>query len=51
MAKIIINSQDSFGEKISQKMIAKKEIDKNTTIFIYNNKYGQGEIRISPHST
>lgn len=48
MAKIIINSVDSFGEKISQKMIAQKTIDGNTTIFTYDNKYGKGEIRISP---
>lgn len=51
MAKIIINSADSFDEKISQKMIAQKTIENDITIFKYNNKYGQGEIRISPHST
>ncbi|MGL5001006.1 MAG: DUF1934 family protein [Cetobacterium sp.] len=51
MAKIIINSTDSFGEQISQKMIAKKELQNETTIFTYDNKYGKGEIRISPQST
>ncbi|MGL4998155.1 MAG: DUF1934 family protein [Cetobacterium sp.] len=51
MAKIIINSIDSFGEKISQKMIAKKEIQNDISIFSYDNKYGKGEIRISLHST
>ena len=48
MARIIINSLDSFGDNISQKMIAKKEVVGDTTIFTYDNKYGQGEIRISP---
>ena len=51
MAKIIINSTDSFGENISQKMIAKKVIENDVTIFTYDNKYGKGEIRISPYST
>ena len=51
MAKIIINSLDSFGEQISQKMIAKKIVDGDTTIFIYDNKHGKGEIRISPYFT
>ena len=51
MAKIIINSLDSFGEQISQKMIAKKIVDGDTTIFTYDNKHGKGEIRISPYFT
>ncbi|MGL5088710.1 MAG: DUF1934 family protein [Cetobacterium sp.] len=51
MARIIINSIDSFGENISQKMIAKKEIQNDITVFSYDNKYGKGEIRISLHST
>lgn len=51
MAKIIINSIDSFGEEVSQKMITKKTIENDTIIFTYDNKYGKGEIRISPHST
>ena len=51
MAKIIINSTDSFGENISQKIIAKKVIENDVTIFTYDNKYGKGEIRISPYST
>ena len=48
MAKIIINSIDSFGEEVSQKMITKKTIENDTIIFTYDNKYGKGEIRISP---
>lgn len=51
MAKIIINSIDSFGEEVSQKIIAKKTVENDTTIFTYDNKYGKGEIRISPYST
>lgn len=49
MAKIIINSVDSFGDKTSQKMIAKKTIEGDFTIFTYDNKYGKGQIRISPY--
>ncbi|MDX8336220.1 MULTISPECIES: DUF1934 family protein [Cetobacterium] len=49
MPKIIINSVDSFGEKISQKIIAKKTINDDITTYTYDNKYGQGEIRISPY--
>lgn len=51
MAKIIINSIDSFGEEVSQKIIAKKTVENDTIIFTYDNKYGKGEIRISPYST
>ena len=51
MAKIIINSTDSFGEKISQKMIAQKVVSDETTAFTYDNKYGKGEIRMSPYLT
>ncbi|MEG0097739.1 MAG: hypothetical protein RR663_05240, partial [Cetobacterium sp.] len=51
MAKIIINSLDSFGESVSQRMIAKKEVKDEFTIFTYDNKYGKGEIRISPSLT
>ncbi|MBC2850529.1 DUF1934 family protein [Cetobacterium sp. 8H] len=51
MAKIIINSLDSFGESVSQRMIAKKEIKDEFTIFTYDNRYGKGEIRISPSLT
>lgn len=51
MAKIIINSMDSFGEEISQKIVAKKMIEDDVTIFTYDNKFGKGEIRISPSST
>lgn len=47
MAKIIINSIDSFKEKISQKMIATKTIIDDLIIYSYNNKYGKGEIKIS----
>ncbi|MGL4425819.1 MAG: DUF1934 family protein [Cetobacterium sp.] len=51
MAKIIINSRDSFDEVISQKMIAQKVIENDLTIFYYDNKFGKGEIRISPCMT
>ncbi|MGL5426569.1 MAG: DUF1934 family protein [Cetobacterium sp.] len=51
MAKIIINSRDSFDEVISQKMIVQKVIEDDLTIFYYDNKFGKGEIRISPYIT
>lgn len=50
MAKIIINSIDSFEEKISQKMIAKKIIENDTITFTYDNRYGKGSIKISSSS-
>lgn len=46
MARVIINSIDSFGEKISQKIIATKMIADEYTHFKYDNKQGKGEIKI-----
>lgn len=46
MAKIILETIDSFNENITQKMIAKKNINSDNTEFIYNNKYGHGKFTI-----
>ncbi len=40
MAKITINSIDSFEQNTTQNMIAKKRIENEMIIFNYNNKYG-----------
>lgn len=50
MARVIINSVDSFGDKINQKIIASKSIEEDVTIFKYSNKDGDGEIRVSSTS-
>lgn len=50
MAKIIINSYDSFNEKISQKLIAKKTITNNSIIYDYKNNNERGSIIISSSS-
>lgn len=48
MARLIINSCDSFGENINQKMIVKKiSTPNNTVIYQYDNRYGIGTIEIS----
>lgn len=47
MARVLINSADSFGDKITQKIIATKTIENNIVIFKYSNKEENGEIKIS----
>lgn len=51
MARIIINTVDSFGEKTVQKIIAKKRTEENKVIYSYKNKIEVGEITISSSET